>query len=561
MRFSAKKVSGYFRSGDFAAVDRACSEEIAINPGNSQAWHFRGIAAIRMKEFGRAVQYILRAIFHFPGECQMHVNLGIALKALNRWDEAVSALSEATKLDPSNFEAQLLLASAHVTRNEFAEAGRAATAALNLRPQSAEAWDIQATIDFRLAEFERARAAAKKAIAINPVLPNSHRIIADVLMRREAYERAEHHYLRALKFAPDDSEIHGNFGLLLNRVGRYAESVEQYRTALNAVSDGANIRYGLAIALLALGRLEEGWPFYAARGRAHKREPLPGLPTLERPPAPGERVLVTTDQGPGEQIMFASLLSDLAKTRAELTVTCDERLVALFQRSFPDLSIAGRDQPLTAPADYQISLGDTAKWLRPPCAAFPTHDGYLKADPYMAEVLRAKYAARRPGNLLVGISWRTIQGAKVSAQKTVPLERWGPILSVPGVTFISLQYGECEEELRAAEAQFGIPIVRDEAVNAMLDLDSLAAQIAAMDLVITTSNTTAHLAGALNVPTWVFVPSGYGGFWHWFLERNDSPWYPSVRLFRQSRRGDWQTPLNEAAVAFAGFAETHRAAP
>jgi ADP-heptose:LPS heptosyltransferase len=179
----------------------------------------------------------------------------------------------------------------------------------------------------------------------------------------------------------------------------------------------------------------------------------------------------------------------------------------------------------------------------------------------MADVLRAKYAARRPGKLLVGISWRTIQGAKVSAQKTLPLERWGAILSLPGVTFVSLQYGECEEELRAAEAKFGIQIVRDEAVNAMLDLDSLAAQVAAMDLVITTSNTTAHLAGALNARTWVFVPSGYGGFWHWFLDREDSPWYPSVRLFRQSRRGDWQSPLDEASAAFADIAEMRQATP
>lgn len=561
MPFSTKTVSGHFRRGDFAAVDRACRDEIAVNPGNGWAWHYRGVAAIHTKDFGRAVQYILRAIFHSPGECEMHVNLGIALKALNRWDEAVSALGEATRLEPSNFEAHLLLASALLTRKEYAEADRSIAAALALRPQSAEAWDVQANIAFRVADYERALECAERAVAINPAFPTSHRVIADILVRRADYERAEVHYLRALKLAPDDAEIHSNFGLLLNRMGRYANSADEYRAALNASPEDANMRYGLAIALLALGRLEEGWPFYAARSRAHRQEPLPGVPTLERLPAGGERVVITTDQGPGEQIMFASLLPDLAKTRAELTVTCDERLVALFQRSFPSFGIVGRSQPLVEPVEYQIGLGDTARWLRPTFAAFPRDGGYLKADPYMADVLRAKYTSGQPGKPLVGISWRTILGAKVSTQKTIPLDRWGPILSRPDVTFISLQYGECEEELRAAESAFGIRIVRDEAVNAMLDLDSLAAQVAAMDLVISTSNTTAHLAGALNVPTWTFVPTGYGGFWHWFLERADSPWYPCVRLFRQTRRGDWQSPLDEASAALTEFIAARRTAP
>ena len=561
MSFSSRSVSGHFRKGDFAAVDRVCREEIAVNPGNGQAWHYRGVAAIHMKDFGRAVQYILRAIFHSPGICVMHVNLGIALKALNRWDEAVSALGEATRIDPLNFEAQLLLASAHATRKEFAEADRSIAAALALRPQSAEAWDVQAITALRVNDFERALEAAEKAIAINPALPTSHRVIADALVRRGDYEHAEYHYVSALKLTPEDAEIRSNFGLHLNRVGRYAESAHQYRLALNAAPGDANMRYGLAIALLALGRLDEGWPFYAARSTAHRQDPLPGLPALEHLPVPGERVVITTDQGPGEQIMFASLLPDLARTLADLTVTCDERLVALFQRSFPSLRIVGRSEPLAAPADYQVSLGDTARWLRRSFAEFPHQGGYLKADPYMAGVLRAKYTARQPGRLLVGISWRTIHGAKVSAQKTIPLDRWGPILSLPGVTFVSLQYGECEEEVRAAESRFGIQIIRDDAVNAMLDLDSLAAQIAAMDLVIKTSNTSAHVAGALSVPTWTFVPSGYGAFWHWFLERADSPWYPSVRLFRQSLRGDWQSPLDEASAAFADFAEAHQAAP
>jgi ADP-heptose:LPS heptosyltransferase len=210
--------------------------------------------------------------------------------------------------------------------------------------------------------------------------------------------------------------------------------------------------------------------------------------------------------------------------------------------------------------DYQIGLADTAKWLRRTDGEFPRHTGYLKPDPYITDVLRTRYKAGSIKRPLVGISWRTATGAKVSTQKTISLDRWGSILAVPDTTFVSLQYGDCEEEIRAAQSAFGRRVHKDPSVNSTIDLDSLAAQIAAMDLVITTSNTTAHIAGALNVPTWVFVPKGFGGFWHWFLDRNDSPWYPAVKLFRQSERREWQPSLEEVAAKFSAFVETYRSA-
>ena len=556
MRFTVKTFSTLFNRGDYAAADRACREELAVNPSNDYAWHYRGVVAIHLKEFERAVQYFLRTIFHAPGRVDSHVNLGIALRALGRWDEAIGALTKAVKLDPTNFEGLLMLASTHLVRREYAEADCVASKALELRPQAAEAWDVVAMSARRLSNFYRAADAANKAIAGNPSLPDSHQVLADVATREGDYERAERHYLSALALNPESSEVRSNFGLLLNRMGRLEESAEQYRRALDGSPGDAQLRYGLAIALLAQGHFEDGWTHYGARAEAHRVARLPGLPTLDRLPTEGERIAVTTDQGPGEQIMFASLLPDLSRTGAILTLTCDARLVELMRRSFPALQVQGRSEPLGT-NDFQIGLADAARWLRPAFESFPRYNGYLKADPFMTDVLRARYAGERDGQLVVGISWRTIEEAKVSSQKSIALNRWGSILPQPGVTFVCLQYGECESEIRAVQDSLGVRVINDRAVDALLDLDSLAAQIAAMDLVITTSNTTAHLAGALNVPTWVFVPAGFGAFWHWFLGRSDSPWYPSVRLFRQAQRGDWRVPLEEVSTALAAMVKSH----
>lgn len=559
MTFSHKLFSRHFRRGEFAEADRVCREEVAINPANGYAWHFRGLVALRNEDFHRAVQFILRAIFHNPGICEMHVNLGVALRALGRLDEAVDALTEAARLDPSNFESRLLLATCRLQRSEFDDANRTIAEALALEPDSAEAWELQALIAHRLSNFDRAFDAARKAVSISPRAA-SYRVIGDVSTRRENYTDAHKAYHASITLDPSDPEARANFAVLLTRMGRHEEAVRQYREALSRSGDNHQAQFGLSTALLALGQFEEGWPLYAARTRALRVKIPEDIPVLERLPEPGERVLLTTDQGPGEQILFAGLLTDLIGTRADLAVAGDDRLVPLMQRSYPSIRFLGSSSPGPEMFDSQIGLADTGRWLRRSFSDFPAHEGYLKPDPYLENILRSRATAVAPGNLLVGISWRTAAGAKVSTQKTIPLRDWEPILTVPGVTFVSLQYGDTDEEISTARSAFGVEIFKEPSVNATLDLDSLAAQIASMDLVITTSNTTAHLAGALHVPTWVFVPKGFGGFWHWFLERRDSPWYPSAQLFRQSERRNWRPVLSDAAGELASLVHTRRAA-
>lgn len=554
MSFSTKQVNAHLRRGEYKEADRLCQEAIKTDPGNGDLWHIRGMAAIGAQAFDRATQYILRAIFHKPGSSAMHLNLGIALGALERTSEARLAFEEAVKLEPSSLDMQLALASFYLTQKEYEKAQGTIDAALALRPESAQALDLDALVAQRLAQFDRAFASAAKALQIDPNLPNSHRVTADLLMRGQDYAAAQDHYEAALKLRPKDWEARSNYGLLLSRTARYAEAVEHYQAALPHLDKDAQSHFSYSVVLLALGRLEEGWPLYAARAYAYAEAPPAHLAHLDRLPAPGDRVLLTTDQGPGEQIMFASLLPDLVRTGAELTVTCDERLVPLFQRSFPTIRIIRRRDPLPSDLTGQIGLADTARWLRPTFASFPPQDGYIVPDPPLTASLRTRYSAGRKKQL-VGISWNTVKGAKISGQKSIPLDQWGPILSMPDATFVSLQYGETAEAVRGAEASFGVRIVQDPEIDPLRNLDAFASQVAAMDLVITTSNTTAHVAGALNVPTYVFVPQGYGGLWHWFLDRTDSPWYPSVRLLRQRETGVWQDAIDEASALLAGFIE------
>src|SRR5262249_3068435 len=169
---------------------------------------------------------------------------------------------------------------------------------------------------------------------------------------------------------------------------------------------------------------------------------------------------------------------------------------------------------------------------------------YLRADPARVSDLRARYRAMYGDKPIVGISWLGGTG-EVRPIRSVPLLEWSAVLRGRDVGFVSLQYGNCAEELASVRAALGVDVFHDPAVDPFADRAAAAAQTAAMDLVISVDNSTVHTAGALNVPAWVMLPKIPD--WRWMLDRSDSPWYPSVRLFRQSRTGDWQPVL--AAVA------------
>jgi hypothetical protein len=210
--------------------------------------------------------------------------------------------------------------------------------------------------------------------------------------------------------------------------------------------------------------------------------------------------------------------------------------------------------------DYQAPIGGLCRWLRPNLASFPSRAGYLKADSTQVDLLRDRYRNQLGGRPLVGISWRGGTGANVQL-RSIPLAAWAPILAQSTFGFVNLQYGDCRADLEAVRRDLGVEILHDETVDPLKNLDDFAAQTAAMDLVISIDNSTVHMAGALNMPAWVLLPTVPD--WRWMLGRSDSPWYPSVRLFRQAMAGEWAPVIERVAEELkhgVGAADRDRAA-
>ncbi len=320
--------------------------------------------------------------------------------------------------------------------------------------------------------------------------------------------------------------------------------------ALDPASDADAFELGAL--LLSLGRWSEGWPLYDRRLAVAGARPRPDRlpqPYWSGAADPSLGLAVWCDQNVGDEMQFAQLVPEAAARVGRLILECDPRLVALFARSFPGVEVGARADPpdprLTAPGvRAQIPQGHLGGLLRRHPGAFAGGPrSWLVADPHAVAAARARYRRLSDGRPVIGVSWRSANAAFQG--KNLPLARWGPVLRAVDALFLSVQYGDVAGDLAETEAATGVTVVRDPAVDALADLDGFAAQLAATDLVISISNSTIHQACGLGRPVWGLLHVRPD--WRWGVAGAECPWFPSLRLYRQADRGDWDPVL--AAVA------------
>jgi hypothetical protein len=248
------------------------------------------------------------------------------------------------------------------------------------------------------------------------------------------------------------------------------------------------------------------------------------------------------------------MIADLVSSPMRIALEVDPRLAPLYRRSFQHLTvIPRRDPPLVIPADYdcQAPLASLGRWLRRSFQNFPRHGGYLKPDPARVEAYRKRLGGNQ-ATRIIGISWKSAN-QEFGRHKSTELVDWLGILQTPGVRFVDLQYGDTASERGLLEQPAGARLEHLPDLDQFNDLEGLAALCAACDLVITVSNVTAHLAGALGRPVWQLLPTGNGRLWYWFTGRSDSPWYPSMRMFTQQTPGNWRQVFEAVEKELAAF--------
>ena len=490
-----------------------------------------------------------------PAHAKALLRLAATERELGRDGAALAAQRRAMTVSDVPAEAGLFSTLAILLAGEGLpeQAAQAARIAVALAPNDPALWNELANRLKGLGRLADSVAGLGRGLVLlpgNPVLLNNR---ADGWLKLGRLEPAEADARAAVATEPKFSGGWNTLGSILMARGKAGEALDAFEQAIDADGDAPQARFNRSIALLTLGRLAEGWDDYelgwAVPSGRFPRAEFP-QPLWDGRPLGDDSLLVWGEQGLGDEVMFASLIPQLAGEGVRVVLDCDARLAPLLSRGLPHdlprVTVVARGEPpderLTAPdVVAQIPAGSLPRLMRRRIEDFAGRQpAFLKADPdRVAEWRRRLWDGRGDGRRLVGVSWSS-KNAAVGHLRSIPLARLANALERPGVRLVSLQYGDVAAEAAAAG-------VTDAGLDAWGDIDGLAALISAMDLVVSVDNSTVHLAGGLGRPAWALLP--HAAEWRWMQGRRDTVWYPSVRLFRQTAPGDWDGVLRELGEA------------
>ncbi len=487
--------------GKLSAAERLYREILQVNPRQALVWQNLGLIARQRGQAASAIEWISRAILIDGAQPSFHNNLGAVLQSQSRLADAIASYSRAIALKSDYAEAHCNLGSAHKDQGRTDEAMACYSRALQINPKLAEAHFNLGVIHQSLGELAQAAECYQTAIGLKAG------------------------YWQALN----------NLGTVYKLEGRFNEALVCYEASLASGHDPAEAHRNRALLRLLTGDYAQGWPEYEWRFRVEgaPRVTFP-QPRWDGRPLDQGTLLLKAEQGLGDTIQFIRY-APLVRQRASSKVIlhCAASLQALLQ------GVEGIDRFAAEALDRETfdcyaPLMSLPGMFGTQVETIPAAIPYLTAEPARVARWRSQVGAT-PG-LKVGIAWQGNPGYAADSQRSVPLEHFVPLSNCPGVRLYSLQkYHGCDQLALLAER---LPIVD---LGPSLDLDAAfvdtAAVMVTLDLVVTSDSAMAHLAGALGVKVWVALPNVPD--WRWLLDRDDSPWYPTMRLFRQSQPGDW----------------------
>jgi tetratricopeptide (TPR) repeat protein len=517
----------------------------------------------------RAEQIYRQVLPHHSTNPRIWFLLGLACQAQQRPEEAAAYIQQALELNPHEAEGYFYLGNAYLQQGKLNEAGSAYQKCVLALPDHAEA---RANLGFVLSGLGRAEEAEvhfRHTLRLKPELPELHLNLGNALRDQRRFEEAAHCYREAVRIKPDFARAHVNLGIVLgalgqidlaeaalrkaleidprfadaynslgatlNMAGRTQEALAYYRRALALEPELPEAHANLALGHLMLGDFEAGWPEYEWRWRCKELKPLTALPQplWDGTPLCGRTILLREEQGLGDTLQFIRY-ARLVKQRGGRVLFHCQRGLGQFLTGCPGLDgIVEWDMPLP-PFDVQAPLLSLPMLLKTTLETVPAEVPYLFADPLLVAYWRRELEPL--SGLRVGIVWQGHAGHP-GQHRSLALAQLEPLARLKGVTLVSLQRGDGLDQLDAVRDRWPMHApgsIMSQMPGAFMEV---AALMRNLDLVITIDTSIAHLAGALGTPVWLMLSAASD--WRWLRERVDSPWYPTMRLFRQARLNEW----------------------
>lgn len=434
----------------------------------------------------------------------------------------------------------------HQQKN-FGQAEQIYRSVLSQAPQSANAWCYLGIALHDQRRYDEAVAAYRQALALRPVFPIALNNLGNSLRYIEQFDEADDCFEQALQLKPGYLNALKNRGTLHVWTGNLERGQAYYEQALAINPQEAELHRNLGVIYLLKGEFEKGWREYRWRWRVGdlQRSSL-NIPVWDGSDPAGKTMLLTAEQGLGDTLHFVRMAQLLRSRGAKTAVHCQAPLLALLQTAEGLGTFVPNNVAWQQPVDWQCSLIDAADLLGLNADNIPVQVPYLRAAPQLRQYWQQRFPPSAP-TFRVGIAWQGNPDHQADTYRSLPLANFERLSSLPNIELVSLQSGVGTEQIahwRGARPLTLLPPDVDQSSGAFMDT---AAIMHSLDLVITSDTAIAHLAGALGVPTWIAL--GYVPDWRWLLDRSDSPWYPSVRLFRQPKMGDWSSVFDHMAAA------------
>jgi tetratricopeptide (TPR) repeat protein len=526
---------------------------VALRPDFADALYNQGTALLGLGHNAAAVESFDRALALRPDHADALLNRGNALLGLERLEDGLASYRAAQALMPDHRELNINIGTALQALGRHAEALASFEAALVLAPDLPGAHNGRGNALIALDRTEEAVAAYVRAVALDPLHAEACYNRANALMKLDRLEDALASYDRGLALRAGFGDAWVNRGVCLHRLRRPAEAAEDFARAQAADPAHAQAHWNESLSRLTLGDFATGWRKYEWRWAMPEMQSTRRLfdaPLwLGETPLDGRTLLVHVEQGFGDTLQFCRYLT-LLSAEAQIVFVVQPALVRLM-RSLPR-------------AVTLVSLGDTVPSfdLQCPLLSLPLACGttldtipapvpYLHAEPAAVAPWRQRLAAL-PGKR-VGLCWagdprpHQPDATAIDRRRSIPLAAFAPLGGVPGISLVSLQKGAASVQARMTPPAMSL----HDWTDALDDFADTAALVAALDLVITADTAVAHLAGALGKPVWIL--NRYEACWRWLMERTDSPWYPSARLFHQAEPGDWDSVIADVVAALRAF--------
>jgi len=580
----------YLQSGQFAEAEKCCREILADDPDHADSFHLLGLISAETNRGDQAIEFFAEAVRKNPNNADFFSNLGTMLQLQDRLEEALKSFDLALSLKPDSSNTWIKLGHVLQRQERFEEALLVYDHALNIDPPrtGAEKNLSLAEVFYRrgvclqhLKRLEEACISYGKALTIDPDYFDAlnHRGVALILLKRceEALtsidralsispdsaeiflnkgvalkhlgrlDEALANYDRAIALKPDYAQGYYNRGVCLDDMGRYGEALSSYKTALALQPDYTDARWGIAITSLRAGDLKTGWVEYEWRWKVsslqakHRHFKQPQWIGAE--PIDGKVLLLHNEQGLGDALQFCRYVPLVAARGARVILEIGGPLKELLSGLTGVSHCIAKGETLP---DFDFHCPLTSL----PLAFDTTLDTIPSAAPYLsvgahAVDWRARFDSKKRPR--IGLVWSGNPDHVNDHNRSMPLKTLLPLLDVEA-QFVSLQKNDRPRDEAILRERSDVLHLGPE----LQSFSDTAALIEQLDLVISVDTSVAHLAGALGRPVWILLP--YVPDWRWLLNRDDSPWYPTARLFRQSQTCEWDSVVDEARLALTKFA-------